>query len=44
MGKVLPILILIIVLMIIGIVVIQQSPFKNLVPKPQVGVETKQSP
>lgn len=39
MGKVLPILILIIVLMVIGAVVIQESPFKNIVPKPQVGVE-----
>src|SRR3989344_1946600 len=39
MGKALPILILIVVLMVIGVVVIQKSPFKNLVPKPQVGVE-----
>lgn len=41
MGKVLPILILIVVLMAIGVIIIQNSPFKNLVPKPQVRVETK---
>lgn len=44
MVKVLPILILIVVLLGLGAVVIQNSPFKNLVPKPQLEVETKQSP
>lgn len=39
MEKVLPILILIVVLMVVGAFVIQKSPFKNLVPKSQVGVE-----